>query len=74
MPYANGRRQAITFKGAVSLRDRHTVAVALSDRRGEPLALSVTFSRKFLNDAELFVRLQQSAEEAQLLGGVRVRF
>jgi len=74
VPYADGRRRAITFKGVVTFRDRNTIAVALSDRRGESLALSVTFSRKFLDDAELFVRLQRSAEDTQLLGGVRVRF
>jgi len=74
VPYADGRRQAITFKGAYSFRDRNTLLVALSDRRGEPLQLSVTFSRRFLDDAELFLRLQRSAEETQLLGGARVRF
>ena len=74
VPYADGRRQAITFKGAYSFRDRNTLLVALSDRRGEPLQVSVTFSRRFLDDAELFLRLQRSAEDTQLLGGVRVRF
>ena len=74
VPYADGRRQAIAFKGAYTFRNRNTVAVALSDRRGEPLQVAVTFSRTFLDDAELFLRLQRSAEETQLLGGVRVRF
>ena len=74
VPYADGRRQAITFRGAYTFRDRNTIAVALSDRHGEPLSLSVTFSRKFLDDAELFLRLQRSAEDTQLLSGVRIRF
>ncbi len=74
VPYADGRRQAITFKGTVAVGDRNTIAVALSDHHGELLQLAVTFSRRFLDDAELFVRLQRSAEDAQLLGGVRVRF
>jgi len=74
VPYADGHRQAITFKGAYTFRDRNTIAVALSDRLGRPLELSVTFSRKFLDDAELFLRIQRSADDAQALGGVRLRF
>lgn len=74
VPYAGGRRQVITFKGAYTFRNRNTIAVALSDRRGRPLELSVTFSRKFLDDAELFLRLERSAEDARVLGGVRLRF
>jgi hypothetical protein len=74
VPYADGHRQAMTFTGAYAFRDRNTIAVALSDRRGKPLELCVTFSRKFLDDAELFLRLQRSVEDTQLLGGVRLRF
>ena len=74
VPYASGRRQAITFKGACTFRNRNTIAVALSDQRGRPLELFVTFSRKFLDDAELFLRLERSADDARVLGGVRLRF
>jgi len=74
VPYADGRLEALTFTGSVTVKDRNTIAVALSDRRGEPLAVSVTFTRQFLDDAELFVRLQRSAEDTAVFGGVRVRF
>ncbi len=46
----------------------------LSDRRGRPLGLSVTFSRRLLDDAQLFLSLRKTGEEAEVLGGVQVRF
>lgn len=74
MPYADGRRRALTFKGAYTFLTRHTVSVQLMSRQGEPLGVAVTFSRSFLDDAQLFLRLQRLGRETQVLGGVQVRF
>ena len=74
MPYLDGRRRALTFKGAYAFLTRHTVSVQLMSRQGEPLGVAVTFSRSFLDDAQLFLRLQRVGRETQVLGGVQVRF
>lgn len=68
------RRQAAQFQGTYIFRDRNKVTVALADRRGEPLQLAVTFSRRWMDDAEWFLRLQRTERDTQVLGGVRVRF
>jgi len=34
----------------------------------------VTFTRKLVPDASLFLRLQQDAEERSAIGGIQVRF
>ena len=69
-----GRRQAATFEGTCTFRDRNKLTVALSTRRGEPTDVSVTFSRKWMKDAEWFVRAQRRERESELIGGVRVKF
>ena len=73
-PVSGGRRQAVKFQGTCTFKDRNTLTVALSNPRGEPLALSVTFSRKWLGDAEWFVRLQRHEQATELLGGLRIKF
>lgn len=74
IPYAGGRVQGIRFEAAVALSRRDRLAVALSAGRGERLGLTVTFTRKLVPDASLFLRLQQDAEERSAIGGIQVRF
>ena len=74
MPYANGRVQAIRFKGTAHLSPRDQVAVALTGARGEPLGLTVTFTRELVPDADLFLRLRADAQERSAIAGVQVRF
>lgn len=74
VPYAGGRIQALRFEGAVVRTGRDRVTLALTTRRREDLGLTITFTRALLRDAELFARLQRDAQEASLIGGVRVRF
>ena len=74
VPYADGRIQAIRFEAAASLSPRDRLVVALRDRRGEPMGLTVTFTRELVPDASLFLRLRRDAEERSVIGGVQVRF
>lgn len=74
IPYTDGRRQALMFTAAYTFLTRHTVAVHLHTRRGEPVGLVVTMTRSFLDDAHLFLRLQRLGEETQVLGGATIRF
>ena len=62
------------FEGAYAPSRRDRVAIALSSRHGEPLGLTVTFTKEVMRDARLFLQLRQEAEERALIGGVRVRF
>lgn len=74
IPYTDGRLQALMFKAAYTFLTRHTVAVHLHARRGEPLGIAVTMTRSFLDDAHLFLRLQRLGNDTQVLGGVTRRF
>ncbi len=74
VPYADGRIRPIRFEGAAALSSRDRVAVALRTREHKPLGMSVTFTRKLIGDAELFLRLQREAEETSAIGGIQVRF
>jgi hypothetical protein len=74
VPYAGGRVQAIRFEGTAALSGQDRISVALSTRRGEPLGITVTFTRDLVPDAGLFLRLRQDEEERSVIGGVRVRF
>lgn len=74
IPYAQGRREAIHFNATYAFARRNEIAVELLDHHDRPLGISVTFSRQFLNDTQLFLRLRKAGEEAEVLGGVQVRF
>ena len=74
IPYAGGRVQAVRFEGAVALSRRDRLSLALAAARGERLGLTVTFTRKLVPDASLFLQLQHDAEERSAIGGIQVRF
>ena len=74
IPYAGGRVEAIRFQGAYAPSPRDRIAVALSTHQGEPLGVTVVFTRDVMRDARLFLRLQQDAQEFSAIGGIQVRF
>lgn len=74
IPYADGRREALRLQGTYALTKRNQIAVQLSDRRGQPLGLTVVFTQRVAQDASLFVRLRRQGQELEALGGVRVQF
>ena len=74
VPYAGGRVRTLRFEGTASLTARDRVAVALWGPGGEPLGLTVTFTRDLVPDASLFVRLRRDERERSVVGGVQVRF
>ncbi|MBI4353771.1 MAG: hypothetical protein HY595_00900 [Candidatus Omnitrophica bacterium] len=74
IPYTDGRRHALKFTGAYTWLTRNAVSVQLANLRGEPLGVAVTFHRTFLDDAQLFLRLQRLGKETQVLGGATLRF
>jgi len=74
MPYADGRVESIRFEGRVSVTSSDRIAIALQNRRHEPVGLTVTFTRDLSPDARLFLRLRKDAQERSAIGGVQVRF
>lgn len=74
IPYAEGRVASIRLSGRVSVSRRNAITVALYSARGEPVGLSVIFTRKLFRNAALFLRLEKSAEESSVIGGVQIRF
>jgi len=74
IPYADGRREALRLRATFALGARQRITAQLLDRTGKPLGLSVVFSRKVFDDAEVFVRVSGSGEEAEALAGVTVKF
>ena len=74
IPYAEGRVQAVRFEAAYSLGERNQLSAQLLNSRRQPLGLTVTFTRRFSRDAQVFLRLRHEAQERSVLGGVRVRF
>ncbi|MBI2104449.1 MAG: hypothetical protein HYT90_02540 [Candidatus Omnitrophica bacterium] len=74
VPYAGGRVRSLRFEGTYALTPQDRVAVALWGPGGEPLGLTVTFTRDLVPDASLFVRLRRDERERSLVGGVQVRF
>ena len=74
MPYADGRRRAIEFQAVYAPTAKDEVAVQLLNRRREPLGLSVRFTRKLSQDAQLFLRLSKQGRDAEAIAGVQVRF
>ncbi len=72
--YAHGRREAIRFTGTFAITEQDEMTVQLSDRRGRPIGVSVTFTRRLLDDARLFLKLRKAGEEAEAVAGGQVRF
>lgn len=74
IPYAESRFGAMRFETIAALNRRDSVAVTLANDSGEKLGFSVVFTRKLTPNINLFLRLQQSAQESSALGGIQVRF
>lgn len=74
IPYPEGRRAAITFKATYAFNKQDELTCELLNRRRQRLGLSVTFSRRWLEDARWFVRARKEGQDAEALAGVQVRF
>ena len=74
VPYEGGRLGRIRFAATLALTQRNALALRLEDGQGVPLGLVVTFTRRFLKDAEWFVRLRRSPKESEALAGVQIPF
>lgn len=74
IPYEGGRWGRIRFAATLALTQRDNLVLRLEDGQGAPLGLVVIFTRRFLKDAEWFVRLKRSSQESEALAGVQIPF
>lgn len=75
MPCRDGRVRGIDFGADFSPDENGRIVVELQTRKGKPLGVEVTLSRRFAQkQGELFARLRRSLEETAVEGGVRWRW
>jgi len=74
VPYPEGRLGRIRFGADLAVSRKGGLALRLESVRGEPLGLLLTFSRRFLNGAEWFLRLKRSLRDSEVLAGVQIPF
>ncbi|MFA4933773.1 MAG: hypothetical protein WC574_05020 [Candidatus Omnitrophota bacterium] len=75
MNYGQGRVKSIDLGAEVTF-DRSKVMLALNNELGEPLGVTITMTRKFLEhlDAEAFVRLKARGKEQGVEAGFSIPF
>jgi hypothetical protein len=75
MNYGQGRVNSITFGAEVTF-GRNKVIFALKNESNEPLGMSLTMTRKFLEhlDAEAFIRLRSRQNEQAIEAGISLPF
>ena len=74
IPYAEGRVQSLRFEGTATAGPRNRITILLRTPEDDSTGLTVIFTRELVRDASLFLRLQKSAEETSIVGGLQVRF
>ncbi len=76
MEYAKGCWRKMEFGSQVDLTSKDKVILNLVNKNGNQLGISLTYSRKFLenNQAEAFLRLKRLQKESGLDFGIRIPF
>lgn len=74
--YKDGRVQRMRFKATVNLPGRDRVEFSLENRQGQPLGITVTFTKRSLSlrDWEFFLRARKKGRETYLGGGLKLQF
>ena len=72
--YSGGRRSKFEFgiQGLVAANKK--IEVSLTSKTGEPLGIKLELTKKFNNDAELFLELSRAGKESRVIGGIKVKF
>jgi hypothetical protein len=74
--YGQGRLREIEFGADVHINRQDQVGLVLTNKRGEPLGISLKFTRQFLKvpGAEAFLRLKAAGRDRGVDAGVRIPF
>jgi len=75
MDYGQGRVKGISFGAEVNF-GRNEVILALKDKIGRPLGVTLTITHKFLRhlDAKVFIRLKSRWDEQGVEAGIQIPF
>jgi len=76
MDYGQGRRHNLEFAAEIFLANKNSITLMLKDKAGEPLGMSITFTRRLLSqsDAQAFLRLKKLQGESAVEAGIRLPF
>jgi hypothetical protein len=75
MEYAGGVRRKIVFGGAVLLRPDSKIEILLTAINGEPLGVELILNKDFFSgNAQLFVRLEKTAQESAAEAGLTLKW
>lgn len=76
LDYKDGRVTRMRFGATVNLPGRDRVVFSLTNRQGQPLGITVTFTKRSLtpSDWEFFIQARKRGEELYLGGGLKLRF
>ena len=74
--HKNGKVSKLEFGAQVNFSGNNQIAFNLTDRNGERLGISLTFTHRFLKelDASFFLRLKKLAEESKIEAGMKIPF
>ena len=72
--HKNGRLSKLEFGAEVSFSGNNQIAFNLTDRNGQRLGVSLSFTHRFLKelDASFFLRLKKLAEESEIEAGIKI--
>lgn len=74
MEYEKGKIKKIQFGLEVKFTDKSKIQCLLTNTRKEPLGLTITFTRRFLEQASSFLKLKYSQKEKRIEGGLKIPF
>ena len=74
--HKNGRISKLEFGAEVNFQGNNQIAFNLTDRNGERLGVSLSFTHKFIKDldASLFLRLRKMSQESRIDAGIKIPF
>ncbi|MBU0571366.1 MAG: hypothetical protein KJ995_06785 [Candidatus Omnitrophica bacterium] len=72
--YSGGRRGRIEFGAEKLIGTGDKVKLSLTSNKGETLGVELDITKKFKNDAELFLALSRTGNESRVIGGFKIRF
>ena len=72
--YSGRNKRSLIFTAEKVFREGSSLWVSLKDEEGKKLGIEVVFTKRFLEDAELFISLSHDAYESKVLGGVKLIF
>ena len=68
------KKQSIVFSAEKVIGEGANIKISLKSKKGEKLGIELAFSKKIIEDIELFAELSRLSTESRALVGVRAKF